>query len=78
MVVDHSVGAGLARTGVSDKAGSDKDGTTQAEIYVRVDLGDSLQITPSVQWIQNSGLDNTEGLFDKEITVYSVRASYTF
>lgn len=74
----NTFGIGIAQTRVSDKLGAGSDDTRQAEIYLRYDVNDSLHVTPSVQWIENSGFDSTGTLYDKSITVYGVRASYLF
>jgi len=77
-VAGHTLGAGLARTGVSGDLGAGTDDTTQAELYVRMDIADSLQVTPSIQWIRNSGFDSTGNDFDERMTIAGVRITYTF
>lgn len=77
-VASHTLGIGIAKTMVSKAIQTDKDDTSQAEVYIRFDLHDKLHITPSVQQIQNSGFDNSASNFDKVLTVYSVRTSYNF
>lgn len=74
----HIVGAGLAETIASRKAGGDKDNIIQTEIYMRFDLHDRLHITPAIQHIVNRGFDSTANNLDKGITVYSLRAGYHF
>jgi len=74
----HTFGVGVAQTGVSDKAGSGKDDSRQAEAYLRFSLTEDIRITPSIQWIENSGFDNTGTNHDKSIMVYGARATYVF
>jgi len=73
-----TLGIGVAQTDVSDKAGPGKEDTRQAEVYLRMVLADNLRITPSLQWIENSGFDNTATVYDKSLLVYGIRASYLF
>lgn len=75
-VAGHSLGAGVARTLVSDQLG-DADDVTQAELYLRVAMGDGLQLTPSIQYLRNSGFDHSGGEFDRAVSVYSLRAGYS-
>jgi len=74
----HTFGVAVAQTGVSDNAGSGKGDTRQAEAYLRFTLADDIHITPSVQWIENGNFDNTGTKFDKNVMVYSARATYVF
>jgi hypothetical protein len=41
-------------------------------------VNEDILVTPSVQWIENSGFDNTGANYDKRITVYGARATYVF
>ena len=74
----HTLGAALGKTLVSDKAGSGSGDTLQAEVYVRIVLNDRLHLSPSLQYIENSGFDATASLHDQTITVYALRAGYAF
>ena len=78
----QTLGLGLAKTGVSDKAktesGADMADSQQAEAYVRFELESNWHLTPSVQWIQNSGFDDSATHYAREISIYSLRSSYTF
>jgi hypothetical protein len=69
----HTLGVGLAQTNVSSKVSNGAD-MRQAEIYYRYDLMDHLHVSPSIQWIQNSGLtkDSNSG------TVVSLRGGVVF
>lgn len=83
IAVEHPLGRnvagiGIAHTGVSDNAVPGKDDATHAELYVRLELQDGLQISPSIQWIRNSGFDSTGTTVDNSLGVYSVRATYLF
>lgn len=75
-VVGDILGVGLSQTSVSSKVGGSAADMRQAEIYVRFDVSDALHVTPSLQWIENSGLVKNEG--DKSTLVTSLRASYAF
>jgi hypothetical protein len=76
-VAGHTLGAGVARTAVSDQLGGAGD-VTQAELYLRVAVRDGLHLTPSIQYLHNSGFDNSGSEFGRGITVYSLRAGYSF
>ena len=69
----HTLGVGLAQTNVSSKVSNGAD-MRQAEVYYRYDLMDHLHVSPSLQWIQNSGLskDSNSG------TVVSLRGGVVF
>ncbi len=74
-----AVGAGIAHTGLSDQGkAATEDDTTQAEIYARFDLNDSLHITPSVQFLKNSGFDASDSSYDAEMTIIGLRLGYSF
>lgn len=75
-MANNTLGVGLARTGASSKAGSNTADMHQAEVYVRFDLSDAFHVTPSLQWLENSGLMENEE--DKSTIITSLRASYGF
>lgn len=75
-LVDHILGLGLANTGASSEAGSNAEDLHQAEVYVRFNLSDTFHITPSIQWLENSGL--REDPDEKSVIITSLRASYGF
>jgi len=77
-VMGSTLGAGLTHTGASSKLGSSSDDTVQAEIYARFDLSNSLHITPSVQWLENSGFDKSGTSFDNDMFLAALRLSYLF
>ncbi len=74
----HHAGIGYTYTVVSDQAGADMADRSQAEVYYRLDLSDHFAITPSLQHIRNSLFDNSGMSVDRNVNVFSVRASYAF
>ena len=77
-IAGFTTGAAISQANISSKAGAGKANTRLAEIYARYELNKQLQITPSVQWIENSNFDNTSTLYNRQITVFSLRANFTF
>ncbi len=71
-------GLGYALTGVSGDLPGDVDDTSQVELYVRFDVFENLQVTPSLQWIENSGFDASNAVFDDSVLVAGVRLNATF
>lgn len=72
-----TMGAGITRTGLSDKVTTaGKDDRTQAEIYAKYELHKGLFISPSVQYIKNSGFDSSGSSFRQNLNVYSLRLQY--
>ena len=63
-----TIGVGLARTGASDDLGPGSDDTLHAEAFLRFDINDYLQISPDIQYVENSGFDE-----DLDAFVYGVR-----
>lgn len=75
----HTVGAGISWTGVSSVGKTaTQDDTVQAELYLAWNVNKSLVITPSLQWIRNSGFDASGSSFDKNQAVFSVRMQLGF
>jgi porin len=72
-LANHTLGVGLAQTRVSSKVNNGAD-MSQAEVYMRFDLRDNLHVTPSIQWIENSGLTKTS----KSGGIVSLRGGYAF
>jgi len=72
-----AMGFGIAKTFASDEL-SGADDTTQAEVYSRFDINDSFQVTPSLQWISNSGFNDNNTAFDDDIIIAGVRLAYSF
>lgn len=56
---DGRLGLGWARTGASDDLGPGAEATQQAEFYLRMDFSPNLHLTPSVQWLLDSGLGSS-------------------
>lgn len=54
---DATLGAGIARIGVSDDQPEPADSIVQAEVYVRVHIIGNAYITPDLQYVENSGFD---------------------
>jgi len=71
------MGFGLAKTFASDEL-TGADDTTHAEIYSRYDITDSFQLTPSIQWISNSGFDGSNTSYDDDIIIAGIHAAYAF
>lgn len=72
----NTAGMGVARTGVSRRAGPGHDDTYQAEIYWRMDINEQFQLSPSLQWIENSGFVKTDST--NSGAVFSLRLKYVF
>jgi hypothetical protein len=73
------LGVAIGQIGLADAAEAPGlDDTTQAEVYLRFELHEQFQITPSVQWIENTGFDSSDTVLDDSQTVYSLRGNYTF
>lgn len=74
-----NVGMGLARTWLSSKDVTPNRGDrTQFEAYARFPMSDQMHISPSVQWIRNSGFDSSNTVIPDKATIYSVRMQYQF
>lgn len=73
------LGVAIGRIGLADDAEAPgADDITQAEAYLRFELHEQFQLTPSVQWIENTGFDSSDTVLDADQTIYSVRGNYTF
>ena len=78
-VAGMTLGAAIGHVKQSDPAQTaTTDDTTHAEIYLRHDYSDSFSITPSIQFIENSGFDSSNSSFDDSQTIFSLRANYAF
>ena len=74
-----TVGLGIAHSWLSDDDNTpDLDDSTLVEIYARFEVIDQLSVTPSVQWLENSGFDASEAVYDDSLVVYGLRATATF
>lgn len=72
-------GFAVGRAGVSDNlTGNTRDESYHSEVYFRFEMNGNTEITPSVQWIKNSGLESGSTNLDDELFVYSVRMSYLY
>jgi len=73
------LGLGVAHSWLSDEDKTpDLDDATQAELYARFDVRDSFSLTPSLQWLENSGFDASNSVVDDSVLVYSLRANLIF
>ena len=78
-VAGMTLGAAIGHVVQSDPAATaTSDDTTHAEIYLKHDYSDSFSITPSIQFIENSGFDSSNATFDDSQTIFSLRANYAF
>lgn len=73
-----TLGVGLARAFASSDLGAGRDDITQAEVYARFDLSRHIHLTPSIQYIENSGFDSSGTDFDPDVTIFSLRLGYTY
>lgn len=77
-----ALGTGIGRAGASDEFRAadpgNVDDLTQAEAYARLDIWKDLQVTPSLQFIRNSGFLRSEPGFDRSAVVAGLRVNYTF
>lgn len=73
------LGLAIGQVGLAEDAEAPGlDDITQAEAYLRFELHEQFQLTPSVQWISNSGFDSSDTVLDDDQVVYSLRTNYTF
>ncbi|TDY03652.1 carbohydrate porin [Thiohalophilus thiocyanatoxydans] len=77
-VTGHTLGAALARTGVSKKIQAKMNNRYQSELYLRYAFSDGIQLTPSLQWIKHSKFDTGDEERDEDMLVFSFRVSYLF
>lgn len=74
-----TLGLGLAFTGLSSKdATPNRDDMLQAEAYLRFAPRADMSLTPSVQWLNNSGFDSSGQPLDSDQLLLSFRLNYTF
>lgn len=72
-LTNNTLGVGLAETDASKKMNNGAE-MKQAEVYMRFNLRDNLHVTPSIQWIKNSGLTKSS----KSSGIVSLRGGFTF
>lgn len=75
---DAILGIAAGYTGASDEVGDTNEDISQSEVYYRFGLNESLAITPSVQWVKNSGFDSSDSSVGSDLLVYSLRMSMIF
>lgn len=74
-----TLGLGLAFTGLSSKDTTPNlDDMVQAEGYLRFEPRANVSVTPSVQWLSNSGFDASGQPLDSDQLLLSLRLNYTF
>ena len=73
---DGRLGLGWARTGASEDLGPEAEATQQAELYLRMDFGPRLHLTPSVQWLVDSGLGSSPAGEDAVVGSLRLGLSY--
>ncbi|MDY6799506.1 MAG: hypothetical protein SVX28_12410, partial [Pseudomonadota bacterium] len=77
-VFDRILGLALARTGVSEELAGVRDDRYQAEIYWRLSVMDGVHLSPTLQWVRNSGFDASDTGLKTDLFIYGLRASYLF
>jgi porin len=74
-----TLGLGIAYTGLSSKDTTpQQDDMLLAEGYLRFTPHQNISVTPSVQWLNNSGFDASGNTVDADQTLLSLRLNYTF
>ena len=74
-----ALGLGFAFTGhSSEDATPNRDDMLQAEAYLRFAPRADVSLTPSVQWLSNSGFDASGQPLDSDQLLLSLRLNYTF
>jgi hypothetical protein len=73
-------GVGIARTRISNSfRQAALDDVTSAEAFLRIAIGDTgVQITPSIQYVQNPGFDASGATFSSSALVAGVRFHWSF
>lgn len=77
-LVPANIGLGIARIGASDRLGSGTDNSIQAEAYARFAINQYLHISPDIQYIKNSGFNDTGTGIDQDIWVFGLRIGALF
>ena len=74
-----TMGLGIAYTGLSsDDITPELDDMVLAEAYLRFEARENMSVTPSIQWIENSGFDASGNTIDAEQTVLGLRVNQSF
>ena len=73
-------GVGVAQTRISNSfRQADLEDVTSAEAFFRFDIGNTgLQVTPSVQYLENPGFDTSGATFSSSAIVTGVRFNWSF
>jgi len=76
-LADMALGMGLAYTGLSDKIkDTQADDMTQTEVYARFTLPGQFELTPSIQWLQNSGFNKSNSRVASDAWVGTLRLTW--
>ncbi|WJW75808.1 hypothetical protein QVG61_01595 [Thiohalobacter sp. IOR34] len=74
-----TLGAGLSYSWLSGELDDPaRNDSSQAELYLRSETSRRLQITTSLQWLRNSGLDRSGRSVDPRLTIVGLRIGYSF
>jgi hypothetical protein len=69
-----TLGIGVTETYISNKGKTtQQDNIKQAEIYFHYNINNQLQISPSLQLLNNSNFDNSNSTFNNNQIIYSLR-----
>jgi hypothetical protein len=71
------LGWGLSRTGASNRLENARD-TYHAEIYLDFEPTPELHLTPSIQYLKNSGLQRPDDARQETVWLAGLRATYGF
>lgn len=77
-VFDRILGLALARIGVSEELAGVRDDRYQAEVYWRLSVMDGVHLSPTLQWVRNSGFEASDAGLKTDLFIYGLRASYLF
>ena len=74
---DGVLGVGFAHTWVSDQVtNTQSSDMTQTEVYVRFAVLGGFEITPSIQWLHNSGFNTSDTCVDSDTWVGTLRLTW--
>lgn len=77
----YKLGIGITYGKVSDKLqqiDTSLDDQYQFEAYTRIHIDKDWHITPSLQWIHNSGFDHSETHYDSDVIVAGIRLNWVY
>ena len=76
-LLGQTLGVGLSRSGASADLDDGRD-AYHAEVYLGIKLTTVLRLTPSIQYLKNSGLTSPDDGLPDEVWVAGLRATYGF